>query len=147
MGACTSQVAFGLMCRSAATSSYDSASHCAWWAELPHRVQAKATYWGCSSMVGSLIAGKVIKNRLRAATIFSYSHPKAHFHFWGTVVLWELVPARKLFTPMHRAAFQRRTEVLTYLYHFTDGQSIHIQMYSCMGLSGSLLYYWSIIVI
>ena len=53
-------------------------------------------------------------------------------------VLWVLMSARKAFRCVHRAAGEVRG-VLNYLHHFLGSESIHFQMYSCMGLSGVLL--------
>ena len=55
--------------------------------------------------------------------------------------LWAL-SAGKAFTNAHACTglLGWGQRVLTYLHYFPEAQSIHLQMYSCMGLSGVLLY-------
>ena len=89
-------------------------------------------------MLDSLTTWKVIVNGLRAAAAYSYCCLRVCSHFGGTLVLWALVSGWKSFNCMHRDAGEGQ-RVLTYLHNFLEGQPIHPQIYSCVGLSGILL--------
>ena len=103
---------------------------------------------GHSGIVGFPTTGKVIMSRLRTAAASSYSHSGARSHFQGAVVLWVLLPSWQALVQVHRAA-EEGQGVLTYLHLLLEGQSIHLQVYNFMGLSGCLLCYvgflhWSV---
>ena len=99
-------------------------------------------------MVGSPTTGKVIISRLSASATSSYCHPGALYQFQCAAVLWVLTMGWEAFVHVHGGAGEGQG-VLNYFHHFPDGQSIHLQMYSCVGLSGILLccvtfLHWSI---
>ena len=53
------------------------------------------------------------------------------------VALWAL-PVEEVFTHVHMIA-REGLRVPIYLHYFPEAQSIHLQMYGCLGLSGVLL--------
>ena len=89
-------------------------------------------------------ARKAFAFRLRAATTSSSCHAEVCSQWWGHSGTMHAPPAGKAFAHLHRAAGEGWL-VLTYLNYFLGDQSLHLQMYNCMGLSGILLCYVNIL--
>ena len=93
--------------------------------------------WGHGSTVDASATRKLFAWVCRSATTSSHSCAEVHFHFWGHSGTMLACAGRE---SLHaRAQGCQGAGECSPISTTSQGQSIHPQMYSCMGLSGVLL--------
>lgn len=130
---------YSRVCISDTTSSYSCAGHFAWWVVLIHGVQAWVTHWHCSSRMGSPTSQEILGSQAPGChPPFPQSHQCA-LPLWGPQQYCGYWRSLGKHSGMHTGLLGKGGGVITYLHSFPGDQSIHVQVYSCMGLSDVLL--------
>ena len=124
---------------SATASSYGHAACCALWMGLLHGAQAWDTCWDCSSRVSSPIGWETIRAQAQGCSCLFSKPCRGVFSLLGLWWYYGYLRQPGKHSGVCTGLPVKGRGLLIYLKHFLGSQSIHLQLYSCVGLSGILL--------